>query len=91
MGLGFVQSLLALDAADSEVDSFWAIINLLIQALLGSPGFDEYKEGFSPPFGMVIYYAWSFLTLLILLNILIALFGLSYFFLFDLGLVRAVC
>ncbi|CDZ98754.1 hypothetical protein [Phaffia rhodozyma] len=78
MALGFIQSLLALDAADSKIDSFWAIINLLIQALLGSPGFDQYEEGFSPPFGMVIYYFWSFLTLLILLNILIALFGTAY-------------
>jgi hypothetical protein len=56
MALGFIQSLVALDAADSSLDSFWTIINLLIQALLGSPDFDTTAEGFGHPFGLIIYY-----------------------------------
>lgn len=59
MALGFVQSLVALDAADSSLDSFWSIVNLLTQALLGSPDFDTTAKGFGPPFGLIIYYVRS--------------------------------
>lgn len=135
LATGFVQSMIALDAADTELSDPWSIINILLQvsvarlslyfrwslrhpagqslttprlfpqALLGSPDFDSTAKGFSPPFGLMcvpaclcvlrrcvlltvlwpthlsqspqsIYYAWSFLTIIILLNILIALFGL---------------
>ena len=78
MALGFVQSMLALDSADTELSDPWGIINILLQALLGSPDFDQTAKNFSPPFGLIIYYAWSFLTIIILLNILIALFGTAY-------------
>ncbi|KAL7413036.1 calcium activated cation channel [Mrakia frigida] len=78
MAVGFIQSMLALDAADGEVQDFWLIFNMLIQALLGSPDFDSPRTKFGPPFGMIIYYAWSFMALIILLNILIALFNTAY-------------
>lgn len=101
LSLGFVQSMLALDAADGEIQDFWRIVNLLVQALLGSPDFDSTSAGFSPPFGksrpsaslipcalpstharlpmsgLLIYYGWSTITIVILLNVLIALFGSS--------------
>lgn len=35
MGIGFMQSLYALDAADGETDGGGIVINGLIQALLG--------------------------------------------------------
>lgn len=75
MAVGFVQSLLALDAADGVVQDSVLVVNILLQALLGSPDFDSPKEKFGPPFGLIIYYAWSFMALVILLNILIALFN----------------
>lgn len=54
MALGFVQSMVALDAADTELSDPWGIINILLQALLGSPDFDSTAKNFSPPFGLVI-------------------------------------
>lgn len=78
MALGFAQSLYALDAADGSVGSTEVITNGLLQALLGSPDFDTPNQRFGYPFGLIIYYAWSALTIVILLNVLIALFGTSY-------------
>lgn len=78
LALGFAQSLFALDAADGEIESTDIVVNGLLQALLGSPDFDTPNSRFGYPFGLVIYYAWSFLTIIILLNVLIALFGTSY-------------
>lgn len=79
LAAGFAQSLLGLDAADGTRDSTDAIINSLIQGLLGSSNFALYQQGtVSYPFGLVIYYSWCILTLVLLLNILIALFGSAY-------------
>jgi hypothetical protein len=78
MSIGFVQSLLALDAADGVVQDSVLIVNILIQALLGSPDFDSPKEKFGPPFGLILYYSFSFVSAVILLNILIALFNTAY-------------
>ncbi|KAI5450878.1 Calcium channel yvc1 [Naganishia albida] len=78
MGAGFAQALFALDAADGQVQSASLIWNGLLQAMLGSPDFDSPSERFGYPFGLIIYYGWSILTIIILLNVLIALFGSSY-------------
>ncbi|KAJ9111044.1 hypothetical protein QFC19_001241 [Naganishia cerealis] len=75
MGLGFAQALFALDAADGQVNAASLVWNGLLQALLGSPDFDTPNER---SFGLIIYYGWSILTIIILLNVLIALFGSSY-------------
>ncbi|GHJ83748.1 hypothetical protein NliqN6_0150 [Naganishia liquefaciens] len=78
MGAGFAQALFALDAADGSVNAGSLVWNGLLQALLGSPDFDTPSERFGYPFGLIIYYGWSILTIIILLNVLIALFGSSY-------------
>lgn len=78
-GIGFGQALMGLDVADEKRDSTETVIHTLIQALLGSPNFDEYDRGASSyPFGMILYYIWSTVCIIILLNILIALFGSAY-------------
>ncbi|GAA6060814.1 hypothetical protein JCM10212_000587 [Sporobolomyces blumeae] len=74
-GVGFCQSLMGLDVADEKRDSTATVIHTLIQALLGSPNFDQYDHDI---FGMVVYYVWATLCIVILLNILIALFGSAY-------------
>jgi hypothetical protein len=43
-----------------------------------SPDFDSPSERFGYPFGLIIYYSWNFLTTIILVNVLIALFGSAY-------------
>lgn len=43
-----------------------------------SPDFDSPSERFGYPFGLIVYYSWNFLTTIILVNVLIALFGSAY-------------
>ncbi|BGP17286.1 Calcium channel yvc1 [Rhodosporidiobolus nylandii] len=79
LAVGFGQALTGLDVADERRDSTGPIVNYLLQALLGSPQFDYFDEGAtSYPFGLVLYYSWSVATLVILLNVLVALFSTSY-------------
>lgn len=40
--------------------------------------FSSPNERFGYPFGLIIYYAWCFLSIIILVNVLIALFGSAY-------------
>lgn len=79
LSMGFLQALTGLDVADNSHDATSQIIHSLLQGLLGSPDFDSYMtKDKSYPFGMVLYYAWTVLTIIILLNILIALFNSAY-------------
>ncbi|KAK0206687.1 hypothetical protein DFS33DRAFT_1316372 [Desarmillaria ectypa] len=74
MALGFTQALWALDAADGQASPPSSVVNVLVQALLGSPNFDI----FSSPSGLVMYYFWNVVTAIILLNVLISLFASAY-------------
>lgn len=79
--VGFGHAFLALDAADeSRVDNVVVrIIDVLTQALLGGADFDLTNEdAFGYPYGHILYYAYCFVTAVILLNILIAFFGTAY-------------
>lgn len=83
MAVGFGQALWALDAADGDtkndkVAGTTVIANALVQSLLGSPNFDFVSDRFGYPFGLVIFYSWNFITIIILVNVLIALFGTAY-------------
>lgn len=76
LAIGFGQALTGLDIADQERDATHAVVNTLLQAVLGSPNFDYYDElESSYPFGLILYYAWSVATIVILLNVLVALFS----------------
>lgn len=81
-----VPSLLALErrrlhrshSLSAFVPRHTAVVNSLLQALLGSPNFDYYDDpAGSYPFGLVLYYFWSVATIVILLNVLVALFSSS--------------
>ncbi|BGP56070.1 Calcium channel yvc1 [Rhodotorula sphaerocarpa] len=79
LAIGFGQALTGLDIADQERDATHAVVNTLLQAVLGSPNFDYYDElESSYPFGLILYYAWSVATIVILLNVLVALFSSAY-------------
>ncbi|KAN0065871.1 Calcium channel yvc1 [Thecaphora frezii] len=78
---GFFHAFYALDAADeSRVDNAVVkIIDTLIQTLLGGANFDlTNDQAFSYPWGHILYYAYCFITAVILLNILVAFFGTAY-------------
>ncbi|BFZ62032.1 Calcium channel yvc1 [Saitoella coloradoensis] len=74
---GFIQSFLGLDSADQVLDSPVALLHSIIQAVLQSPDFDTFRD-FAKPFGPILYYLWVFVTAVILLNILVALFNVAY-------------
>ncbi|KAI0747298.1 calcium activated cation channel [Irpex lacteus] len=65
LGIGFLQGLYALDAADGNTDPPHEVINLLIQALLQAPDYGRWS-------------GWNVATVVILLNILISLFSSAY-------------
>ncbi|EJF62394.1 calcium activated cation channel [Dichomitus squalens] len=75
LGIGFLQGLYALDAADGNSDHPIEILNGLIQALLQAPNYDMFSGS---PAGLGLYYMWNVATAIILLNVLISLFSSAY-------------
>ncbi|KAF3903145.1 hypothetical protein ABW21_db0206878 [Orbilia brochopaga] len=77
--VGFLQAFMGLDNTDAAeappMTSF--IFRTMTNAILQSPEFDSF-DGFSPPFGMILYYIFTFVIMVLLLNILIALFNSAY-------------
>ncbi|PWN31576.1 uncharacterized protein FA14DRAFT_192668 [Meira miltonrushii] len=78
--VGYAQSLFALDAADGHrvKGSVSVISNLLIQAILGQPDFEGPNKKFGAPFGTIIFYFYTFITVMLLANILVAFFASAY-------------
>lgn len=75
LGAGFFQGLYALDVADGESESSSVIINVLIQGLLQAPNYDRFSTS---PAGLTLFYLWTLVTVVILLNVLISLFASAY-------------
>lgn len=75
--IGFLQGFIGMDNTEDkgEVTSF--ILRAMTNAILGSPEFDGFDD-FSHPFGMILYYVFAFIVMVILLNILIALYNQAY-------------
>jgi hypothetical protein len=49
----------------------------MANAIMQSPDFDGF-DNFAPPFGIILYYVFTFAVMVILLNILIALYNSAY-------------
>lgn len=49
----------------------------MANAIMQSPDFSGF-DNFSPPFGIILYYIFTFLVMVVLLNILIALYNSAY-------------
>lgn len=75
LGIGFLQGLYALDAADGTSEGPSVVINVLVQGLLQSPNYDRFSGS---PVGLTLYYLWNVTTAIILLNVLISLFSSAY-------------
>ncbi|KAI0751001.1 calcium activated cation channel [Daedaleopsis nitida] len=75
LGVGFLQGLYALDAADGQSEHPSKLLHVLIQALLQSPNYEMFNPS---PAGMILYYMWNVATVVILLNVLISLFSSAY-------------
>jgi len=75
--IGFLQAFIGLDQVDNNLSATSFVVKALLNAIMTSPEFDGF-ERFSPPFGLILYYLYTFTVLVILLNILIALYSSAY-------------
>ncbi|KHN99330.1 potassium ion channel Yvc1 [Metarhizium album ARSEF 1941] len=76
--IGFLQAFIGLDLTeDNVVNDVFFIIESMTKAILQSPEFEGF-EAFGPPWGITLYYCFTFVVMIILLNILIALYNSAY-------------
>lgn len=76
--IGFLQAFIGMDYADDMAgeDTIF-ILQAMANAIMQSPDFSGF-ERFSPPFGIILYYVFTFVVMVILLNVLIALYNSAY-------------
>jgi hypothetical protein len=74
---GFFQGFIGMDQTDGNITASDFITKMMLNAIMGSPEFDGW-ENFAPPFGLTLYYIYNFVIIVILLNILIALYNSAY-------------
>ncbi|KIN00570.1 hypothetical protein OIDMADRAFT_104433 [Oidiodendron maius Zn] len=75
--VGFLQAFIGMDNADSNADATVFILQAMANAVMQSPDFSGF-DNFAHPFGLILYYIFTFLIMVILLNILIALYNSAY-------------
>lgn len=75
--IGFFQGFLGLDSSDGELDVTNAVINNLFATIIGYGDFSVF-DNFAAPYAGVLFYGYSFIISVILLNILIALYSNAY-------------
>ncbi|EMD86067.1 hypothetical protein COCC4DRAFT_202922 [Bipolaris maydis ATCC 48331] len=76
--VGFFQAFISLDVLDDNLmnDTIF-IMQAMLNAIMQSPEFEGF-DNFSPPFGIILYYIFTFVVMVILLNVLIALYNSAY-------------
>ncbi|KAK5121661.1 hypothetical protein LTR85_004833 [Meristemomyces frigidus] len=74
---GFLQAFVGMDQVDNNLTAVGFIVKEMLNAIMGSPEFDVWDR-FAPPFGLILYYIYTFIITVILLNILIALYNSAY-------------
>ncbi len=77
VNIGFLQAFIGMDNVDSNADATKFIIQSMANTVLQSPDFTGF-DNFAPPFGTILYYVFTFVVMVILLNILIALYNSAY-------------
>ncbi|KAK6435519.1 Calcium channel yvc1 [Oleoguttula sp. CCFEE 5521] len=75
--IGFLQAFIGMDQVDQDLSSTGFIVTQMINAIMGSPEFSGWDR-FAPPFGLILYYIYNFIIIVILLNVLIALYNSAY-------------
>lgn len=75
--LGFLQGFLGLDASDGKSEATKHILTSLVNAVIGASGFND-VENLVPPYALILFYIYSFVLQVILMNILIALYSTAY-------------
>ncbi|KAK8104978.1 hypothetical protein PG999_008337 [Apiospora kogelbergensis] len=78
MIVGFLQAFIGMDFADDLVaDDIVFVVQAMLNAIMQSPDFTGFEK-FSPPFGIILYYLFTFIIMIVLLNVLIALYNSAY-------------
>lgn len=81
--VGFLQAFIGLDYADDmEAGDTVFIIQSMANAIMQSPDFSGFEK-FQHPFGLILYYCFTFIVMVVLLNILIALYNSAYEDIYD--------
>lgn len=75
--IGFLQAFVGMDQVDNNLTATSFIVKEMLNAIMGSPEFDGWDR-FAPPFGLILYYIYNFIIIVILLNVLIALYNSAY-------------
>lgn len=75
--VGFLQAFIGMDNADTNADATIFILQAMANAVMQSPDFSGF-DNFAPPFGIILYYVFTFVVMVVLLNILIALYNSAY-------------
>lgn len=75
--VGFLQAFIGMDNADTNADATVFILQAMANAVMQSPDFSGF-DNFAPPFGVILYYIFTFVVMVVLLNILIALYNSAY-------------
>ncbi|ODH27530.1 hypothetical protein ACO22_04164 [Paracoccidioides brasiliensis] len=76
--IGFLQGFMGMDQADpGNAMTPSVILQGMANTIMQSPDFSVFQE-FSAPFGILLYYLFTFVVMVILLNILIALYNSAY-------------
>ncbi|KAJ5684005.1 uncharacterized protein N7477_000350 [Penicillium maclennaniae] len=74
---GFFQAFIGMAQVDDDVDIVRPIIQGMANTVMQSPDFDTFQD-FAYPFGIILYYIFNFVVMIVLLNILIALYNSAY-------------
>ncbi|KAI1266903.1 hypothetical protein F5Y18DRAFT_380869 [Xylariaceae sp. FL1019] len=81
--IGFLQAFIGMDYADDMAgEDTLFILQAMANAIMQSPDFSGF-ERFSPPFGIILYYLFTFVVMVVLLNVLIALYNSAYEDIYD--------
>ncbi|KAJ9234721.1 hypothetical protein DTO169E5_6434 [Paecilomyces variotii] len=75
--VGFLQAFMGMDQADLGVPITKSIIQGMANSIMQSPEFDTFED-FAFPFGIILYYLFNFVVMVLLLNVLIALYNSAY-------------
>ncbi|EPS30177.1 hypothetical protein POX_b02812 [Penicillium oxalicum] len=75
--VGFFQAFIGMSQVDSDVDMTGPIIQGMANSVMQSPEFEIFQD-FAFPFGIILYYVFNFVVMIVLLNILIALYNSAY-------------
>lgn len=75
--VGFLQAFIGLNQVEGSASITTFVVTSMANAIMQSPDFDGF-DNYAHPFGLILYYVFTFVVMVILLNILIALYNSAY-------------